>query len=466
MTRRRKLFIAAGTILVVALVTAGLYVRAKLPGRVREIVLNAISERYGVEATAGEMTLSVLDGTASLRSLRIRDATTIVLEADRVDCRARFSDILGGRYDFAEMVLVRPVARLVVEPDGQVNFARILSKPSPTPPSPGSDSVVVLRSARIEEGRVEYVDAVVEPKKPLRLVARDVAVSFSELQLGGDRATPCATDLRVDFALEQQPEFPARVSVVAWRSARGVRPELFTLHGAATGLDLARFPQYVTKTQRAAVGGSILHLAANIQAVDGVIGPGAIVGEVDGSRTAMPMRVGGTTTAPVFELDSSLGGLLKIPLDRFGSVGDVVVDSGKAAYRGAKGAAVGVGKGVVGAGSAVGGGFVQAAGDVGAGDPLGALASLGGGAVGGAKSIGAGLVAGVKSLFGIGTDTASHFSDEEAAAFDARVRELHAARRAAMIEAALASVPPGADGGRRARIETEVAESPPPAPGK
>jgi hypothetical protein len=364
------------------------------------------------------------------------------------------------------MVLVRPVVRLAVEADGRVNFERILSKPSPWPPSPGPDSVVVLRRARIEDGRVEYVDAVVDPKKPLRLVARDVAVSFSELQLGGDPATPCATDLRVDFTLEQKPEFPARVSVVAWRTARGVRPELFALHGAATGLDLAQFPQYVSRTQRAAVGGSVLHLVANIQAADGVIGPGAIVGEIDGSRTAMPMRVGGTTTAPVFELDSSLGGLLQIPLDRFGSVGDVVVGSGKAAFNGAKGAAVGVGKGVVDAGSAVGGGFVAAAGDVGSGDPLGALASLGGGAVGGAKSIGAGLVAGVKSLFGIGTDTVSNFSDEEEAAFDARVRELHAARRSAMLDAALASVPPGADGGRRARIETEVAESPPPPPAK
>jgi hypothetical protein len=46
------------------------------------------------------------------------------------------------------------------------------------------------------------------------------------------------------------------------------------------------------------------------------------------------------------------------------------------------------------------------------------------------------------------------------------VRELHATRRYALLEAALASVPEGADGGRRARIETEVANSPPPPPAK
>jgi hypothetical protein len=468
MTRRRKLLVAAASLLVAAVVATAVWVRTSLPGRVKEIVLRAISERYGVAATADEMTLSVLEGTASLHGLRIRDGATIVLEAERVDGRASFREFLDARYDFRELVLVRPVLRLVIEPDGRTNLSRILATPPKTPPAPGPGDVVVLRSARVEDGRVEYVDPVVDKKEPLRLVVRGVAASVTELQLGGEPATPCAADLRLDCEIEQKPEFPARVSVVAWRTAPGVRPALAALHGAATGCDLAQLPQYVSKSQRAAIGGSVLHLVANIQAVDDVIGPGAIVGEVDGTRTVLPMHVGGTTAEPVFELDSSLGSLLKIPLDRFGTVGDVVVGSGKSAWRGASGAAVGVGKGVVDAGSSVGSGFVDAAGSVGSGDPLGALAAAGGGAVGGVKSIGSGLVAGVKSIFGIGTDTVSHFTAEEAAAFDARVTDLHAGRRAAMLQAALASVPEGPDGGRRTRIEAEVAAAaqPPSPPAK
>jgi len=378
--------------------------------------------------------------------------------------KAGILDVLDGRVDFAKLVIVRPVLRLAVEPDGRTNLARILATPPATPPSAGPQDVVVLRDARVRDGRVEYEDAVIDAKQRLRLVARNLEASITELQLGGEAVTKCASDLRLDCEIEQKPAFPARVSVVVWHSAPGASPSVGVLHGAATGLDLAQLPQYVTKSQRAAIGGSILHLAAAIQAVDGVIGPGAIVGEVDGTRTVLPMRVGGTSDAPVFELDSGLGSLLSIPLERIGTVGDVVVGSGKSAWRGASGAAVDVGKGVVGAGSSVGSGLKDAAGSVGAGDPLGVLAAAGGGAVGGVKSIGSGLVAGVKSVFGIGTDTVSRFSAEEAAAFAARVDELHAGRRAAMLQAALASVPEGPDGGRRARIEAEIAASPPPPP--
>jgi hypothetical protein len=453
MSRRRKIF---ATIAVLLAVLAGFLVwfRVTLPDRLRGIIMTAISERYGVEATADAMTLNLVAGTASLHGVVVKDGTNVLLEVARVDGVADAREIADGHYDFRQLVLVRPLLRLVAEPGGGTNLERILATPGP--PSSGPETFVVVRELRIVDGRAEYADAVVDPERPLKLTARDVSASVTEVQLGGEPATHCATDLRVD-GLMDHPAVPARVSIVAWRTARGVRPERLAFHAAATGCDLSLVPQYVSRTERTAIGGNLIHLVADIQATDGVIDPGAIAGEVDGTRTVLPMKVGGRTTAPVFDLSSTLGSMLRIPLDRMGSVGDVVKETGRSALRGAGGAAREVGGGVVGAGSAVGGGFVTAAENVAAGDPLGALASVGGGAVGGVKKLGSGIVAGLKNLIGIGADAVSQFSAEDAAAYDARFKELHRERRLAMLEAALASVPPGDDGGRRRRIEEEIA---------
>ncbi|PMY00736.1 hypothetical protein C1Y22_37300, partial [Pseudomonas sp. MPR-R2A5] len=75
----------------------------------------------------------------------------------------------------------------------------------------------------------------------------------------------------------------------------------FTLHAAITGFDLRQIPQYVTAAQRVAIGGELMHLVADIEVRDGAIEPGAVVGEVAGAGTVLPLRVGGTTSEPVFD---------------------------------------------------------------------------------------------------------------------------------------------------------------------
>lgn len=458
-TRRRKWIVAASAAaaVVVAATVAG---RLTVSARLLEKLRAGISERYGVEALADDLTLSFLDGTAALQGFRVVDRGVTVLEAERVEISARVRDVLGGRIDCAKLVVVRPVLRVFVEADGRTNLRRILATPRKGPPADGPDGVVVLRDARVEDGRIEFDDAVTDPGQPIRIVLRGLSAAVVEMQFAGGNVVDSSADVRVDCETDQ-PGFPARVSVVAWvRPLAG--PPTFSLHAAITGYDLRQVPQYVSASQRAAIGGELINLAVDIEAKDGVIEPGAIVGEVAGAGTVLPLRVGGTTDDPVFDLESPLGTLLEIPLTRVGRFGAVALGAGWSTLKGGGQAAADVGVGVADAGVALGTGLANAGGDIVTGDPLGALEAAGGGVVGVATSLGGGLVAGAKSLFGGGSDAVSSFSGADAETLDREFAAVHAARRLAMLRAALASVPDDAAAARRKRIEAEIAASPKP----
>jgi hypothetical protein len=460
-SRRRKWIVAASAAAVAIVLAATIVGRLTVSARLLERLQTGISERYGVEARADDLSLSFLDGTAALLGFRVVEGGVTVLEAERVEISARVRDVLGGRIDVAKLVVVRPVLRVVVEADGRANLVRLLATPRKTPRPDGPEGIVVLRDARVEDGRIEFDDAVTAPGEPMRRVLRNLRAVVTELQCAGEPVTESSADIRVDCEADQ-PGFPARVSVVAW-SRPGDGPATFSLHAAITGYDLRQIPQYVSATQRAAIGGELMNLAVDIEARDGVIEPGAIVGEVAGAGTVLPLRVGGTTDDPVFDLESPLGTLLSVPLTRVGRFGEVALGAGWSALKGGGEAVADLGVGVADAGAALGKGLWVAGGDVVTGDPLGALEAAGGGVVGVATSLGGGLVAGVKSLFGGGSDAVSSFSGADAATLDREFAAIHAARRLAMLRAALASVPDGVAADRRERIEAEIAASPKPA---
>ncbi len=457
-SRRHKWIVAGSAAAVVVVLTATIVGRLTVSARLLEKLQTAISERYGVEARADDLSLSFLDGTAALEGFRIVDGATTVLEAERVEISALVRDVLDGRIDCAKLVVVRPVLRVFVEADGRTNLVRILATPRKSPPRDGPGGIVVLRDARVEDGRIEFDDAVTAPEQPMRIVLRDLRAVITELQCSGEPITESSADFRVDCEADQ-PGFSARVSVVAWSPPFRGAPT-FSLHAAITGYDLRQIPQYVSATERVAIGGELMNLAVDIQARDGVIEPGAIVGEVAGAGTVLPLRVGGTTDDPVFDLESTLGTLLEIPLSRAGRFGVVALGAGWSTLKGGGEAAADIGVGVADAGVSLGTGLVDAGSGLASGDPLGALEAAGGGVVGVATSIGGGLVAGAKRLFGGGSDAVSSFAGADAETLDREFAEVHAARRVAMIRAALASVPDGVAAARRKRIEAEIAESP------
>lgn len=457
MKRRWILRIALG--LVVLVVVALVVGRLALGPFVRGKLHDALAERYGVDLEIDSVSLSLLDGTATLSGLRAREGGHTFFEADEIRAAADIRTILDGRYDIRSIVVVRPVLRVEVESTGRTNFRRIITTPpkKPAAASPGPPDVVVLRDVRVEGGRFEYLDALADPKNPLHVFVDDIAVALNELQVSGEPITESWGDVRFD-ALLRQPAFPARISLVAWAKQAQEQPT-FVAHLALTGLDLRALPQYVSATDRLALGSDVLHLTASFDVRDGVIALGALAGEIVGTDTVLPLRVGGTIDAPVFDEKSQLSALLRVPLGRVGRVGEVAAGAAWSVLKGGAGGAQQVGEGVVGAGKSLAGGAGGAVEGISQGDPFGALKAAGGGVFGGVKSIGSGIVEGVKSVFGGGSDAAQALAGVEPSDLDARFTKLHRERRRRMLEAAVASVPKGVEG-RRSRVAAELAAMP------
>lgn len=455
MKRRVIRWVALG--LVVLVVAAFIVAELWLPSFVRGTLQRLLDNRFGVQLEIDSVSIDVLRGTGTLTGIRIRDGGRTLFEAAEARGSIGVRDVLAGRYDFGAITLVRPVVRVEVEPSGQTDLARILARPPKTPPSPGPPGVIVLRDARIEDGRFEFVDAVVDPAKPLRLVLDELAVTMTELQVSGTQVTDSWGDVRVNARLVQ-PDFPGRLSVVAWVRPLAAQPT-FVAHMALTGLDLRALPQYVGSTERFALGSDVLHLTASFDARDGQIALGAIVAEVAGTSTVLPLRVGGTTDEPVFDEDSHLATLMSVPLGRIGRVGEVAVGAAWSVVKGAGSGVAELGGGVVGAGQSLAGGATGTYEGLSHGDPFGAIRAAGGGLFGGAKSLGTGIVEGVKSIFGGGSDAAQALAGMAPEDLDAQFRKLHRERRRRMLEAALASVPEGVKG-RRARVAAEIEAMP------
>src|SRR5262245_41382692 len=137
-------------------------------------------------------------GTATMKGIRVRDGGRILFEAAEARGAIGVRDAIDGRYDFRQIVLVRPVLHIGVEPSGQTDLGRALARPPKTPPAPGPPDVVVFRDLRIQDGRVEYVDAAADPANPLRVLVEGLQVSARELQLSGEPVTDSWGDVRAD----------------------------------------------------------------------------------------------------------------------------------------------------------------------------------------------------------------------------------------------------------------------------
>jgi hypothetical protein len=458
----KRRWIRRVAIVLVVLVVA-LFVAAELfvAPFVRNTLSDALDNRYGLTLEADGVSVALLRGTATLTGVRVKEGDHVVLEAEEARGSIAVRDVLDARYDFRQLVLVRPVLHVHVEGEHGSNLRRILRKKPKRPPREGPPDIVVLRDLRIEQGRVEWKDAFTDPRQPLDLLVDEIEIAFTEFQAGGTPITGCWGDVRAEGML-RQPEIPARLSIVAWTAQQGKEPTLVA-HAALTGLDLRIFPQYVSATDRIALGSDYMHLTATFDVRDGTIALGAIAGEVAGTRTVLPLLVGGTTDDPVFDEDSRLATLMRVPLGRVGRVGEVAVGATWSVLKGGAGGAAEVGGGVVDAGKSLAGGAGGAYEGVTQGDPLGVLRAVGGGLFGSVKALGSGIFEGMKSIVGGGSSAAQSLAGVAPEDLDEQFAAFHLERRRRMLEAALASVPKDVES-RRARVAAELAELPEAAP--
>jgi len=431
-TRRRKLLVIAAGALVAVFVVLRLCANGLLWSR----IAGSIHDKFGVDVEMDDLSLSLLSGDATVLGVRIIDRGTPLIEAQSVEMSVAVTDLFSGKYDFKKLVVRGFAAHVVVETPESTNMRRVVAGRKR---GEGPDDFVRFRRARIVDGSYTVADAVTDPKRPSLLRVHDAAVEIENLQVSGEPNSTEIGDLRLD-ALLAQDGAAARVSMVAWARPWTDAPT-FVMHAAVTGLDLKQMPQYVDDSTRGWLGGDVMHLVATMRAKKGVIEHGAIVGEVVATGTLLPIRFGGAVSDPVFDERSKLDDVFHFGFARLGRVA-VIGD---------------VGAGVYGAGESVVDGAVDTFDAMTHLDPLGALTAAGGGVAGAGKSLGKGIVDVVKRLFGSGDSPAQ--TDEAAAVAEAAFAKLHAKRRAAMLDAALASAANG-PAARRKRIEAEIAAAP------
>jgi hypothetical protein len=443
MLRRRNLILAAvlGGVVVLAV---GL--RLSASRIVWSRIASAVQERYGLELEVDEVSLALLSGGATLRGLRITDDGKPLIEAERVELSASLRDVFAGSYDLRRLVVTRPVVHVVVEQGESTNFSRIFGRRKPlTRPA----HLVVLREARVTDGRCVLDDAWTDPEHPVHLTFEELAVRIDELQVSGTPGSSEIGDFRLDALLVHK-ESPARISVVGWAPPRE-RPLTVAVHAAITGLELGQISQYVSDRTRSALGGDLIHLAGSMRTRRGVIEDGALAAEVVGKGVELPLRFGGTTSDVVFDGDSKLAALFHLPFARLGHLGDVALTS-------TWGATVDIGSGIVGAGASAAEAVVGTLGGMLRLDPLGALEAAGSGVQGGAQALGGGVAGAFRRIFG-GEESAEHAAKAEAQQ-ERKFAALHAKCRRAMLEAALESAAHSSSA-RKRRIEAELEAAPP-----
>jgi hypothetical protein len=438
MKRRNKILLAAGLFGALALVVG---LRMSVNRIVWARIASATHETYGVDVTVDDLSLSLLDGRATARGLRITDAGTTVIEAEEFVLSASIRDLLGGSYDFAELILLRPVVHVVVEDGATTNLARILARAET---SDGRANLVRFQDARIVDGRCELDDPFTDKKNPAVLSFDKVQLILTDLQVSGEPRSAEMGDFRLDAELRQE-DSPARIAIVGWMPPMGEQLTL-SLHAAVTGLDLDQLGPYVGSGARSTLGGDVIHLGASMRVDKGEILDGAVAAKVVESDAEYTLRFGGTTSGIVFDQNSKLAALFHIPFARLGHLGDVALTS-------TWGAASDVGAGVVEAGMSLAGGVEGTLGSLLQLDPLGALEAAGGGVVGGAKGLGGGILDGVGRLFGRSESKADE--TKRNAKQKREFAKLHDECRREMLAAALVSAQ-GSSNGRERRIKAEL----------
>ncbi len=441
MKRRRKLLL---TVVLVGTISIFVGLRLSLNRIVWSRIAAAFHDTYGIDVAIDKLSISLINGRATVRGLRVTDGETLVLAAEEVQLAASIRDIVGGSYEFETLVVTRPVFYLAVEKGESTNIVRIFNRGKQ---SDGDARVVFFQDARVIDGRFELEDAQTDRKHPVKLVFKDVEVSIHDLQVFGEPRNSELGDLRVDALLEQKHE-PTRISLVGWAPPMGGKLTI-ALHAAITGLDLEQLPQYVTSNTRSALGGDVIHLVATMLTTDGAIKKGAIKAEVVATDMNIPMRFGGTTSDIVFDKDSKLSALFHLPFARLGHIGDVALTS-------TWGAARDVGSGFIDAGASVVDGFKGTLGSMVRFeqiDPLGALQAAGGGVIGGVEALGEGFIDGTKRVFHFGESKSKKAKKKAKQALE--FTKLHERHRRAMLAAALASAD-DKQADRKRRIEHEL----------
>ena len=210
MSRRLKNVILGVTALLIVLCAAVLLVRTQItPERVQQALIPQLENVLERPVSLAQVEVGLLTGIR-IAGLRVgqQAADGVLLAIEALELRYRFWPLLSGRLVIDRILLSGPRLHLQRDAAGRLNIADLQKRLTrPGKPFSGQreaqqDSAPVLplrllvRSLRLEEGRIVFQDHLANPRTPYRYTLSDMTLEARELTL--QDSFPIDVSLRIN----------------------------------------------------------------------------------------------------------------------------------------------------------------------------------------------------------------------------------------------------------------------------
>lgn len=301
--------------------------RLALPTLVERWLVATLREGVGIELSLDDLSLDVANGRATVLGIRADIGGKPLARCTAADVDTDLAALVRGDDADVRIVLHGLEGEIRVEPDHRLNVARIAdaidAADDGTPP--GEQRITLL--FRAADARLRYSDTVSAPESPLELTATDVRIAVSKLAVSGPDRPDELLDVYAS-GLVTQPEEPAIFAFGLWE---GPDPQgrYLEAHAAVTAFDGRLIPQYLTPGAKRILGGDLLHASGTVVAHRNVIQSGLVELEVEGARSSLPLRFGGTLDDVRFDMDSPVLQVFRLGALRVVDSGDAVLATGR-----------------------------------------------------------------------------------------------------------------------------------------
>jgi AsmA protein len=201
---KRFLLIAAGVLVVLAIVAALVLPRVLNPETYRPRVEQMLAELTGRKVTIGPMRLHVFPVpgiTADGFTLSEDPAfgTEPFLKADRIDARVRLMPLFSSKLDVLSFDIEKPAAHLSRDAKGRWNLVSLMERAAAKPAAPASAAPagggfsVLIERFRLVDGTLDVTDAAIVPGSTHRIEGREIQLTLSDLST----TSPLSIDLRL-----------------------------------------------------------------------------------------------------------------------------------------------------------------------------------------------------------------------------------------------------------------------------
>jgi hypothetical protein len=270
-SRRRRWFIAAGTVFVLYSVF-GFFIA---PGILKTKLEAALSEATHRKATIAKVRVNPLVPSVTLDGLEIRakDGSPWVA-CERIYVNARVLPLMWRTLSLKELAIIRPSVQIALDGNGKPEFADLLESAPEAPAAPEKPSkpwTFALGHFSLTEGRVPFVDHSTQPD--FRTVLGPLSLS-----LDGFRTSPGANG---EYAFEAWTDAGERL---AWSGTVGVSPLASNGRISLRNLDLVKYDPYLHQAMDMALMGGKADLEARYRFA---WGPGSKVAAVEDGKVAL-----------------------------------------------------------------------------------------------------------------------------------------------------------------------------------